>query len=469
MPYQEDTTSRPRRRRRPLHSVLAIVLSVLLLPVVAFMVWSRIEAARLDRALDALEAREEPLDIAEFEPKPATGEQREASHAYAQAMKVVGDQPMTSSETVAATKAIEQLCTSPADSSRSEPVRVLRAIEDSFAPAFDALDRATRLDAAGWDEGDRPRRMSMEEMRPVKLARLNAIRIARLACTGHGDDAGDALLATLRLGRMIPLAFFSGNAVRSAHSLHVLLTFTSPDPLLLQKIQAQYETAADDQALEKRLRFQRAQWLYFMLPGVVSDLPPGFTEARMSPLAGILMRLTRPMRDHRTVAELREFDDALAAVKEPWPGRLGAATAVTEKYRFIQSQSRRPGIVERMTRPFASHVAGVSLEGAVMNVAESLARVRASVGAVAVARYSRGHDGALPASLADLVPDYLSGPLIDPYSGKELKYRYDGRTYRVYSVGINRQDEGGRWDRSSDLQESRRGNPPDIGIAVGNR
>ena len=397
MPHQPDTTSPPRRRRRPLRYVLAIVLSVLLLPVVAFMAWSRIESARLDRALDALEAREERLDIAEFEPKPATGEQREASHAYAQAMKALGDQPMTSSQTVAATKAIEQLCTSPADSSRSEQVQVLRALEDSFAPAFDALDRATRLDAAGWDEGDRPRRMSIEEMRPGKLARLNAIRIARLACTGHGDDAGDALLAALRLGRMMPLAFFSGNTVRSAHSLHLLLTFTLPDPLLLQKIQAEYERGADDQALEKRLRFQRAFWLYSMLPGVVSDLPPGYREARMSPLAGILMRLTRPMRDHATVAELREFDDALAAVNEPWPGKLDAATAVTQKYRFFHSQSRRPGIVERLTRPFASHTAGVGLEGAVMNAAEALARARASVGAVAVARYSRAHDGALPA------------------------------------------------------------------------
>ena len=299
MPHQQDTTSPPRRRRRPLRSVLAIVLSVLLLPVVAFMAWSRIESARLDRALDALEAREERLDIAEFEPKPATGEQREASHAYAQAMKALGDQPMTSSQTVAATKAIEQLCTSPGDSSRSEQVRVLRALEDSFAPAFDALDRATRLDAAGWDEGDRPRQMSMEEMRPGKLARLNAIRIARLACTGHGDEAGDALLATLRLGRMIPLAFFSGNTVRSAYSLHLLLTFTSPAPLLLQKIQTENERAADDQALEKRLRFQRAQWLYFMLPGVVSDLPPGTREARMSPPPRASTRGASPRNEMR--------------------------------------------------------------------------------------------------------------------------------------------------------------------------
>jgi hypothetical protein len=450
--------------------VLAIVVAVLISPIVAFIGWSRIEAARLDRALDAIEARHEPLDIAEFELKPATSEQREASHAYAQAMKVIGDQPMTTSQTVTATNAIEQLCTSPADSSsQSEQVRILRSFEDPFAPAFEALDRATGLDAAGWDEGDRPRRMPIEEMRPRRLGRLNAIRIARLACTGHGDEAADALLATLRLRRMIPLSFFSGNTVRSAHSLHVLLTFNSPDPVLLQKIQTEYERAADDQALEKRLGFQRAQWLYFMLPGVVSDLPPGYAAVRVNPLGAIVMRLARPMRDHGAVGELREFDDAFGAVSQPWPAKLDAATAITQKYRFTQSQSRRPGVVERLTRPFAAHFAGVSLEGAVMNAAEALASARASVGAVAVARYSRAHEGAPPASLRDLVPQYLSGPLIDPYTGKEMKYLHDGRTFKVYSVGINRQDDGGKWDQTSDLQESRRGNPPDIGIVVGNR
>jgi hypothetical protein len=36
----------------------------------------------------------------------------------------------------------------------------------------------------------------------------------------------------------------------------------------------------------------------------------------------------------------------------------------------------------------------------------------------------------------------------------------------VYSIGANRQDDGGVWEQHSDLQLSRRGNPLDIGIAV---
>jgi hypothetical protein len=39
--------------------------------------------------------------------------------------------------------------------------------------------------------------------------------------------------------------------------------------------------------------------------------------------------------------------------------------------------------------------------------------------------------------------------------------------YKVYSVGIDRNDDGGTWEQHSDLQQSRRGNPPDVGVEVG--
>ena len=439
-------------------------------PVFAFLVWSRVEAARLDRALDALEARHEPLDIADFEPTPATAEQREASRTYARAMAIAGDQSMTRAQVAAASTAIEKLCQSPGDGpARTEQIRILRALEEPYTPAFELLDRAATLDAQGWQVADRPRRNSPEEFRSRNLARLNAMRIARLACSGEGVEASAALLSTLRLGRMIPLHFFGRNLLPTGHSLHAVLTSALPDPLLLAKIQREYERAADDRGVEGRLRYQRASWLYLTLPGLVSDAPPGYAAARTNPFGAILMRLAQPMQDHGSVAELREFDDALAAVQEPWPRKLEAATAVTAKYRYIRSQTRRPGLAERIMRPFGAHAASVTLEGLVTTAAESLAGARASVGAVAVARYSRAHDGTYPASLRVLVPEYLTEPLIDPYTGTDLKYLHNARSYKVYSVGINRKDDGGSWDDHSDLQESRRGNPPDIGIAVGLR
>jgi hypothetical protein len=468
LPNQSDVASPSPRPRRSLRVVAAVIAFAMAMPVFAFVVWSRVEAARLDRALDALEARHEVLDIAAFEPAPTTAEQREASQTYARAMATVGDQPLTSAQVAAAATAIEKLCEFQMDGpARTEQVRVLRALYDPYALALELLDRAATLDARGWQDADRPRRNSREELRSRNLARLNAIRIATLACDGDRGKAARALLSTLRLGRMIPPHFFGRNRLPTGHSLHAVLTFALPDASLLTEIQREYEKAADDGGVEGRIRYQRASWLYLTLPGLVSDVPPGYAAGRASPFGAILMRLAQPMQDHGSVAELQEFDDALAAVQQPWPLKLDAATAVTAKYRYIGSQTRRPGLAERIMRPFGAHAASASLEGIVTTAAESLARARASVGAVAVARYSRAHEGAFPASLGVLVPEYLGAPLIDPYTGSDLKYLHNARSYKVYSVGINRKDDGGSWDDRSDLQESRRGNPPDIGVAVG--
>ena len=63
MPNDPDVRPKPPRPRLRLRVLLAILLALLLSPVAAWVAWTQIEAARLDRALDALEARHEPLDV----------------------------------------------------------------------------------------------------------------------------------------------------------------------------------------------------------------------------------------------------------------------------------------------------------------------------------------------------------------------------------------------------------------------
>jgi hypothetical protein len=466
MPNEPEIPSQAPRPRRPLRLVVAILLVVLLSPLAVWFVWSRIEAARLDRVLDGLEARGDPLDIEEFALKPATPGQHEASHLYGQAARLVGEGVRVRLDGVA--KAIQELCAfPPADGSRREQVATLQAFEDPYNRALELLDRASGLDSAGWDDADRPKRSSMEEVLPRNLGMVNAVRIARLACTGNGDPAAAALLSTLRLRRVLRASYPRLLLPQTAHSLQSLLTFSSPDPELLQNIQQEfeYETATDGRALERQVAYSRAFWLYVSLPGVFSDPPAGFEGRRITPAEGIARMVTRPLRDRRMLAELREFDEAVQAAKQPWPMRLEAAAALAKRY--MSSQTRRPGLVDVFTNPFGSHFATASLTSAIARDAEALATARASVLAVAVSRYRHAHNGMLPATLQELRPQFVSAPLLDPYSGMDLKYVRDGTTYKVYSVGINRQDDGGQWDQNSDLQLSRRGNPPDIGISVG--
>jgi hypothetical protein len=464
MPTPPETVSPSPPPRRSLRVILVGIVAALLLPIVSCVAWSRIEASRLDAALEALEARGEPLDIADFYQRPTTSAGRQASHLYAETLRLAGT--YTRRDHSEAIRAIQQLCspqTPPAN--RAEQIAILQTAEEEHKAILASLDRAAAVAPEGWEDTDRPLRGSMDELRPVSVANANAIRIARLACTGHGDEAATALLASLRLSRLLP-SFYSRPLIATAQSLEVVLTFGVPGAPQLQALQTEYEKQDDVGAVERRLRFLRANWLQFSLPGVVSDPPEGLTRQRINPLEAILTRLTRPVRDHAIVAQLREFDDALAVANAPWPAKLDAGIATTQAYRRQMPMGRRSS-VQRLLEPFGRNMAAVDLESAVTTAAEALARTRASVAALAVARFQRTHDGNLPSTLQDLSAEYLSTQPIDPYTGTPLIYHRDGRSFKVYSVGINRKDDGGVWDALSDLQSSRRGNPLDVGIAVG--
>jgi len=467
MPNEIQAEITPPRRPLSLRYLFIALVAVLVLPILVWLVWGWIEAARLDHVLDALEARHEPLDLAEFNVRPSTPEQREASHLYAQAGKLVDDRPITMQHATALSKTIETVCSPEVEASvRIGQSRVLLEFEESYQPVFDLLERASQLDASGWDEGDQPERQSMQQMRPITLARANVVRIARLACTGDGDGAARALLASLRLRRVWTGAQIAPIAQQTSHGLQSVLTLSTPSPAILEQVQHEYLAAADETRFERWIARERAAWLSYALPGAFSDPVPGYAEQQTSPVEAVARRAVRPLRDHRLVEELNEFDDALAIAKQGWPGKLDAIAAFVTTRPPGRSQSIRRGLVDTLSRPLGAHMASSVLGGYIGGMTETLARNRASASAIGLARYRRDHPEACPDTLQQLVPQYLAAPLIDPYSGAELKYQCDAIGFKVYSVGANRNDDGGKWEQHSDLQLSRRGNPPDIGIVV---
>lgn len=461
MPNDPDTQPAPRRRRLPLRYLFSALAALFILPILIWLVWGWVEAARLDRALDALEARHEPLDIDDFTVKPTTSEQREASHLYAQARKLAADLPITSEQVVYFGKLVEELCSDAGGAGKAD---ILRGFEQRYTAVFDLLDRAANLDASGWDDSDRPRRGSIEEMQSITPARANVVRIARQACMRQTDAAAAALFSTLRLRRM----WYAGPIFTpTAHSLQVLLSWGTVSPVWLEKLQQEFTSQSDDRAVEKWMLRQRAYWLSFTMPGVFSEEPGGLEPRRISPVEAIARRLVRPLRDHRVVEELGEFGDALDVAKRPWPQTIDEAASFVSSHRGNRSLSSRRSLLESLTRPLGAHVASGVMTSYFEAIVEMLARARASIGVLAVARFQHDHNGDSPVALDKLVPTYLPAPLIDPYTGTELRYWRDCGGFKVYSVGINRKDDGGKWEQHSDLQQSRRGNPADVGSEVG--
>src|SRR4051812_4504601 len=153
MPNESEAEITPPRRQLSLRYLFMALVALFVLPLLIWLVWGWIEAARLDRVLDALEARHEPLDIAEFNVRPTTPEQREASHLYAQAGKLVDDRSISMQHAAALSKTIETVCSPEVESSvRIAQARVLLDFEESYQPVFDLLEQASQLDASGWDD-----------------------------------------------------------------------------------------------------------------------------------------------------------------------------------------------------------------------------------------------------------------------------------------------------------------------------
>lgn len=454
----EPSTPAPRRRRRKLRHVLAIVLVVILSPFVAFGIWSRVQSSRLDRALDRIDARGESVDVRTYEPGPETPEQEQAAALYSEFVRLtLNALPGRFLEAVKTVHALSAL--SPERAARDPRLAVLRNAEAPYAGALDLLERAATLEARGVS-GDRT-----WSFMGYGTAAPSEVRVALRAFTGDSDGAARALLALLRLrGVLLPIHALYGG--RTGDSLRLVLTFTRPTLPVLEKLQREYAEIENAPSVEARMKYNRARFLSMALPDDFAALRQD-TQRRRNPIEVVLAKIVTPLWTAGVVTELQHYETAIEGVGQPWPAKLNAALALTEAwYRDYGPRAPRRSRWNVLRRPWRENVAAAEVGTVASNAAESLTRARASVAALAVARYQRSHGGALPATLADLVPEYLPGPLTDPYTGGELMYRRQGAGYKVYGAGANRKDDGGTWELTSDLVTTRRGAPKDIGVSV---
>src|SRR5262245_6198390 len=76
----------------------------------------------------------------------------------------------------------------------------------------------------------------------------------------------------------------------------------------------------------------------------------------------------------------------------------------------------------------------------------------------------RADTGRYPARLDELAPKYLAGVPGDVFSGGPLIYRPTENGYLLYSVGVNGQDDDGRW-----VEDEPRGEEPSVSMPVRER
>jgi hypothetical protein len=79
------------------------------------------------------------------------------------------------------------------------------------------------------------------------------------------------------------------------------------------------------------------------------------------------------------------------------------------------------------------------------SIASSVALQRLVLGQLAVARF-HAHHARLPATLAELTPEYTTQSLVDPWDGAPLRYVRQDNSATLYSIGRDEIDNGGEGD-----------------------
>jgi hypothetical protein len=125
----------------------------------------------------------------------------------------------------------------------------------------------------------------------------------------------------------------------------------------------------------------------------------------------------------------------IAALELPYPARA----AVGQQVVALTNQPGRFCFFSRMLLPALVTVHGKD--------ARHVANLRIAAAALAIERFRLAHAGALPGSLQELVPTWCPSVATDPFGGKPLRYKTQGSSYAVYSIGGDGQDDGGvNWD-----------------------
>lgn len=122
--------------------------------------------------------------------------------------------------------------------------------------------------------------------------------------------------------------------------------------------------------------------------------------------------------------------------------RIAENVGTGELRKLIYDNPKRPALTGRQFQPSQINRIYV-LEQCILPFLELEARCRSAITALAIERYRARHRQTLPSRLEYLVPEFLEAVPVDPFDEQPIKFKQIGSSYRIYSVGIDGDDDGG--------------------------
>jgi len=282
----------------------------------------------------------------------------------------------------------------------------------------------------------------LAEMRQV--GRICSMEGRRLEAQGEPGQAVRAYMLGVRLGaKIIGRDFLIADLVGIAVTRVCMARLEDAvcagrlDAEILSQLAPQLDELASARAdWSAAIRFERAAALRAVTPATLADMEGG-QPGREAARAFLRSRAARILLPDRTVkAELAQYYDAFAAAAAmpPWEG----LKATTDMDRVQKGEV--PGVSQWNT---AARMLLPALGRFAEQHVETQAHLQVLRLAVAARRYRLAR-GQWPPALQDLAPDYIQAVDPDPFTGRPMRCAPDDGAWKVWSVGRDLRDNGGK-------------------------
>jgi hypothetical protein len=417
--------------------VLLSVLALLLLLLAAFAAGAFISARQLQAELDKIRAAGEPVTTADLDAFYAyPPKDRDTTQLWLDAFAVLG-----SPEYQSDAKSLPYVGDGDAPPSAGEPWPQLDAAEAFLTKYREALEKMHRAMELGG-----------EARYPISFADGAA------ALSSHADLSARKLRGVVRLLQLeSDVQSHRTNLHATARSLRTILAAAGSlkrEPLLfsqlvrksindvacsqIERLLPVVELLGDDlarldqdlAAIDEQAAF-RAVLLGERAVGVqVYDNP-----AALDANASVVLRwgALRTADETAYLQLMANFIDASESKKLPL---LAAVSRAQDKASASIGSSnarwRYPTTVQALS----------AIQRFIDVVGRAQGRQAATRSAIAIERFRRSQ-GQMPKTLAELVPEFLDQPPVDPFDGAPLRFKSDATGYKVYSIGPDSIDQGG--------------------------
>jgi hypothetical protein len=429
---------------RPAIRNLAIIFAVILIPVAAHQLWDYLELRRLIAEIEAIRAKGEPvteLEAGAGRAPESDGAARAGRFYIAAAVLAMN----ANRDVYPVVSAISEWLPGGIPAPPAGAAERLQAAMAESSEALALADRAGTLTFQGFPPGTD---YSYRTSELLTLSRLLGARTIGLGLLGQGDAAIESAMSALPLRRALREERWVG-PLGDGIELSAILSLSQPTPAALRRLQDALQAEEADRVVDALLleRARRIEIVWRRYYGSTPQAPGSY----LLPNRSVTETVMRPWITRQTVGTLRIWAELVAAARTPWPARVDAAAAMASKYASDPgTRSSSPvGLLTAIRN--AAHYQRLGAYEAFARAMrpDDLIRERACVAAIAVERYRRDHNGALPGTLQDLAPAYLAAVPLDPVTGGPLLFKKAADAYTIYSAGPDRKDDGG--DLTSEL------------------